>query len=91
MYERCPVCDLNLIPEPGYYYGAMYVSYAITIAIGVALFVLHYLIHKKINAVEFMIELTVFLLLTAPYTFRTSRAMWLNIFVKYDPTFRKLR
>ena len=85
MNMRCPECDLNLWPEPGYYYGAMYVSYAFTIAIGVAVFILHYLLHGSVNAVWYLVELTIALLVAAPYTFRTSRAIWLNFFNKYNP------
>ncbi|MFZ0417676.1 MAG: DUF983 domain-containing protein [Candidatus Sulfotelmatobacter sp.] len=29
MHERCPVCDLKFEREPGYFLGAMYVSYAL--------------------------------------------------------------
>ncbi|MFM7153218.1 MAG: DUF983 domain-containing protein, partial [Bacteroidota bacterium] len=27
MYQRCPKCDLDYFPEPGYYYGSMFISY----------------------------------------------------------------
>jgi uncharacterized protein (DUF983 family) len=33
MYERCPVCDLKFDREPGYFLGAMYVSYGLGIVI----------------------------------------------------------
>ncbi|MDX5437630.1 MAG: DUF983 domain-containing protein, partial [Pontibacter sp.] len=33
MPEKCPCCHQSYEPEPGFYYGAMYVSYAITTAI----------------------------------------------------------
>jgi uncharacterized protein (DUF983 family) len=29
MHERCPVCDLKFEREPGYFLGAMYVSYVL--------------------------------------------------------------
>ena len=29
MYERCPVCNLKFDREPGYFLGAMYISYAL--------------------------------------------------------------
>jgi uncharacterized protein (DUF983 family) len=41
MQERCPVCDLKFEREPGYFLGAMYVSYGLGIvfvAIVAALF-----------------------------------------------------
>ncbi len=31
MHERCPVCDLKFDREPGYFLGAMYVSYGLGI------------------------------------------------------------
>ena len=30
MLQRCPKCDLNYFPEPGYYYGSMFISYVWT-------------------------------------------------------------
>ena len=30
MYESCPCCGLAYEKEPGFYYGAMYMSYAVT-------------------------------------------------------------
>ena len=33
MHSRCQVCDANLIPEPGFYDGAMYISYAFSVAL----------------------------------------------------------
>jgi hypothetical protein len=29
MHDRCPVCDLKFDREPGYFLGAMYVSYGL--------------------------------------------------------------
>src|ERR1700746_2569004 len=39
-HDNCPVCHNTYMPENGFYYGAMYVSYALDIALGVALFIL---------------------------------------------------
>jgi uncharacterized protein (DUF983 family) len=33
MHERCPVCNLKFDREPGYFLGAMYVSYGLGIVI----------------------------------------------------------
>jgi len=33
MHERCPVCDLKFDREPGYFLGAMYVSYGLGIGV----------------------------------------------------------
>ena len=31
MNETCPFCEVRLEPEPGFYQGAMYVGYGITV------------------------------------------------------------
>jgi uncharacterized protein (DUF983 family) len=31
--ERCPNCNAVLIPEPDFFYGAMYISYAFSVAL----------------------------------------------------------
>ena len=33
IHERCPVCDLKFDREPGYFLGAMYVSYGLGIGV----------------------------------------------------------
>ncbi len=33
MAERCPVCDLRFEREPGYFLGAMYISYGIALVL----------------------------------------------------------
>ncbi|MFT7032909.1 MAG: hypothetical protein ACJA2S_001410 [Cyclobacteriaceae bacterium] len=35
MYKKCTVCNLTFEPEPGFYYGAMFISYAISMAMSV--------------------------------------------------------
>ncbi len=30
MHKECPHCGLNLEPEPGFYFGAMFISYIIS-------------------------------------------------------------
>jgi uncharacterized protein (DUF983 family) len=29
----CPVCEANFVPEPDFFYGAMYISYAFSVAL----------------------------------------------------------
>src|SRR5690606_1641854 len=40
MKENCSNCGLRYMIEPAFFYGAMYVSYAVGIAFGVAAFVI---------------------------------------------------
>jgi uncharacterized protein (DUF983 family) len=84
MHERCPSCDLNYFPEPGYYYGAMFISYIVTgwfSLIFMGLF--FWLLDLPQNTCWAM--LIVFLTLNFVYIFRISRLMWLNLNVRYKP------
>ncbi|PKV75978.1 DUF983 domain-containing protein [Pontibacter ramchanderi] len=84
MYKNCPCCGQVFEPEPGYYYGAMYVSFAFNVAIFlVALFVLHQLgVEVTIPMMMGLVGITVVGLL--PVIFRLSRALWINIFIQYE-------
>ena len=33
IHSRCAVCGAELVPEPGFYDGAMYISYAFSVAL----------------------------------------------------------
>jgi len=89
--RKCPVCGENFEREPGFYFGAAYVSYALTVAIWVAL----YVALTVFDALGFMnfdffddgflfLSLGVILLvLLLPLIYRFSRAIWINFFVKY--------
>lgn len=83
MEQRCPVCDQNLEPEPSFYYGAMYVSYAYTVAMFVAVYVIfgRWMGWSRWPVIG---ALTVALFLCAPALFRLSRNTWANFFIKYD-------
>ena len=82
MHPRCPVCNQSYEPEPNFYYGSMYVSYAYTVALFVAIMVLV----KGILGYNIWVALgvlAVILFAAWPYLFRLSRITWLNLFVKY--------
>lgn len=82
MPNKCGECGQRFLLEPGFYYGAMYVSYALTVAVSVAVFVaMSVLWHFDVLWYLGLNALT--LLLVFPWIFRTSRAVWLNLFVSY--------
>lgn len=67
--------------EPSFFYGAMYVSYAITVALAVAIFVLCYLF--DLGLVTSFISILVVLVLANPFIMRISRLIYINLFVHY--------
>lgn len=84
MHQTCPVCKESFEKEPGFYYGAMYVNYGITVAIGVAWFLINYFLFD-FNALFFSVSFAVILIVLLPWVFRTGRLTWINLFVKYNP------
>ncbi|HEX7413275.1 MAG TPA: DUF983 domain-containing protein [Bacteroidia bacterium] len=82
-HEHCPVCHSSYMPETGFYYGAMYVSYGLDIALGLVLFILSNVIFSW-GTTAFLILFISSLLLLWTIVFRTARLIWINLFVKYD-------
>lgn len=70
--------------EPSFYYGAMYVNYALTVGISIATFVI-FTLFFDFSLVESFIPIVIALVLSAPVTIRFSRIGWINLFVKYNP------
>ncbi len=89
MYEHCPVCGQDYEPEPGFYYGAMFISYIITgwFCLGVVAFFRWILGWSLLNSflMLFLIGGVLFV-----YFYRLSRAIWLSMNVKYDPKKREV-
>ena len=84
MPDNCPVCGQKYEPEPGFYYGAMFLSY-----IGTAflhLFIAGFqIIVLDISVNIAFLVLLVFVVLTYFETARLSRSLWINLMVKYNP------
>ncbi|MEX0968693.1 MAG: DUF983 domain-containing protein [Bacteroidia bacterium] len=88
MPENCPECGQKYDLEPGFYWGAMYVSYGLNVGIVLPLAgVVYYVWDFSFWAI--LVSLVVLQIIVTPYIFRISRAIWLNFFVGYDPSTRK--
>jgi uncharacterized protein (DUF983 family) len=85
MPERCSHCGHKFEIENGFWYGAMYVSYALTVAISVATFVLTYLIYPEASVWLYISLIVIALIGMAPVTYRASRLVWMNLFTHFDP------
>ena len=84
MYQHCPICAQDYEPEPGYYYGAMFISYILTgwlfLAVGLTLV---FGFGWGLSATLVMVGLiTIFV---HNFFFRLSRSIWIHIFINYNP------
>lgn len=84
MKTSCDCCGQNFELEPGFYYGAMFLSYIIS-----SFFMLiSFFLIKFIFGLKTWDTFGIVLLLVALgyfYIFRVSRSMWIHLFVEYDP------
>lgn len=91
MNKVCPVCGQPLDLEPGFYFGAAYVSYALTVAISAATFVAWWKLvgfSNEISLLYWLIGNAVLMIAIQPYLMRVSRTGWLAFFVPYDPQWK---
>ena len=82
MHKNCQLCGEDFERETGFYYGAMYASYGLTVAFGVAVFVLMCVL-LNFDAITFLIVFGTLQVILMPVLYRISRLMWINIFVSY--------
>jgi uncharacterized protein (DUF983 family) len=87
MPDKCPVCGLDFNPEPGFYWGAMYVSYGLTVAFSVFNFLWMYLIWGWLTW-PFLIVNAVFLVIMIPVTFRYARCIYFYIIQGFESKFK---
>ena len=67
--------------EPSFFYGAMYVSYALTVAMAVVTFVVSYLL--GLGLVGSILAIFVVLVALTPLIMRISRLLYINMFVHF--------
>lgn len=82
--ETCSHCDLKYSPEPGFYYGAMYVSYALGIAMFVAVWVALMVLYPAYTPMLLISLLFVSLIVLGPYLYALSKIVWANLFFHYE-------
>ena len=87
MPDLCPVCGQTFEPEPGFYFGAMYISFGFAVAIFAVCGVLLYYLAGDPSVWVYVAAVTIVTLVTTPLTFRYSRAVMLYLFggARYDP------
>ena len=88
MNKICAVCGQSFEPEPGFYFGGMYVSYGLSVGVGFA-FYLFFALVLNIEVLTSIIYTSIILIVLIPVFFRLSRLIWLYLFVKYNSKLKK--
>jgi len=82
MNKTCPECGLDFNPEPAYYFGAMYFSYAVQVGVFVGVYLLLRFTADP-SLATYVLGVLIGSLLILPWNFRLSRLAWINLFYKY--------
>ena len=81
MSARCNECDFKFEREPGFFFGAMFVSYALVVAEMVAsVVVLRFLV--GLSFINVIAAVLILVLLLSTFNFRISRSIWIYMFYK---------
>ncbi|MCU0359220.1 MAG: DUF983 domain-containing protein [Bacteroidia bacterium] len=86
--KTCSHCELKYEKEPNFFYGAMYVSYALTSGWFIVWFFID-LLYLHMETLNFALFITLSIIALSPLTIRLSRLMWLNFFNKFDKHYLK--
>ena len=87
MVPHCPRCGLLFEREEGYWTGAMYVSYMLSLGLMSGIFIVLFVLSSRtFFAVQMMLLLTAAIAIPfVPLLFRYSRVMWLYFDMRFGP------
>jgi len=84
MFEGCPVCHLRYAREPGYFLGAMYISYGLGLPVITVFAALLWAVTGWWITKDVIWAVVLFLPLAPAITF-LSRVLWIYLDQKFDP------
>ena len=91
MHEQCPVCGLHYEVEVGFFWGAMYISYGLSVGIVLGVGVLLYYLANDPPTWVYLAVVAAIVIFLTPLLFRYARILMLHFFsgVSYDPSYSK--
>ena len=90
MNPRCPYCNLDYEVEPGFFYGALYISYIFSVGIFAAVTIILFVFFDDPESKVYITTVIVLSIIFYPFNYRFSRIIYLHLFgrVKYDDSLR---
>lgn len=80
--KKCSVCDANFSPEPDFFYGAMYVSYAFSVALIMTVLTAINVLVTKPELWMYLTTIVVGNIVLMPLMLRYSKVIYLNLMSK---------
>lgn len=90
MHTNCPVCNLRFEVEPGFWFGAMFISYGFTVMLLAVIGVATNVLFPNASVWAYIIPITIVSLGFVPFNFRLSRSVFIHFFgfINYEPNRR---
>lgn len=85
--HKCPNCEAVFTPEPDFFYGAMFISYAFSVALMVTVFTAINILVDQAPLSTYLITIVISNILLLPLMLRYSKVLYLYWLgkLKYDP------
>ncbi len=80
MKERCDICNYFFDREPGYFLGAMYISYGLAVIQSIITFLVLYFFFPTIPTILVVLILGVVIFLFSLKNYKLSRIIYIHIF-----------
>ena len=84
MNEYCSHCNYKFKKEPGFFFGAMYVSYGLTVAQGIATYVISSFFFQETFDLRIIPIIMAVIIALSPLNIRLSRLLWIYMFKNYS-------
>lgn len=84
MNKYCLHCNYKFEKEPGYFFGAMYVNYGLSVAQGIATYVIAHFFFTATFDLRMIPIIMSTMLAFSPFNIRLSRLLWIYMFKNYS-------
>ena len=80
----CKNCKLKYEIEPGFWFGAMYVSYGLTVFVAIITWLSINFFNEKMDVFTQIYIISFLIIILFPVVYFLSRLIWINLFVSYN-------
>ncbi len=81
MNDKCENCSFKFEKEPGFFFGAMFVSYAIAVAQFIAFVIISHFVFD-VSLLYTYLGIIVLAFVCASFNFKLSRTIWIYFFYR---------
>ncbi|HRH39519.1 MAG TPA: DUF983 domain-containing protein [Flavobacteriales bacterium] len=84
LHATCPVCHRKYDKEHGFYWGAMFVSYGLSILFIFSIIGLAWWLFPTLDVAWWLVIAGVGMVLGGPWLYAVSKILWANLFFHYQ-------